>query len=161
MPREPELFGVDYLVELMRSYEGEVAGEAYFEELAQWHDDVARSVLERFALVERITASALHPVVARHGIVVADREELRRRGVANAAQERSIAWSDLIVEMCEFYPRYVREFERMLAIAPPEDRPVVQLLLDHEVALVETAVGVRSGRADALAPVERFLAAAG
>ena len=73
---------------------------------------------------------------------------------------RTESRDDLIVEMCEYYPRYVREFELMLAITPAEDRAAVQLLLDHEVALVATAVGVRAGRSDALAPVEQYLATA-
>lgn len=160
MPREPQPFGVDHVAELTRSYEGEVAGEAYFEALAQWHGDEARSVLLRFAQVERVTAAALRPLVERRGIAVAQRDELRRRGVANAERERPIAWDDLIAEMCEFYPRYVREFERMLAMAPPEDRDVVQRFVDHEVALVDAVCRVRDGRADALEPVERYLAQA-
>lgn len=160
MPREPEPFGIDYLVDLTQSYEGEVAGEAYFATLATWHDGPAATVLERFAEVERVTAAALRPIVQRRGLGFAELDELRRRGEANAAAERTIGWDDLIVEMCEYYPRYVREFERMLAVAPDEDRAAVQLLIDHEVALVDTAVGVRAGRSDALAPVERFLATA-
>lgn len=160
MPREPEPFGRDYLVELTRAYEGEVAGEAYFDALAGWHDGIARTVLQRFAQVERVTASALRPTVERHGVVVAGGEELRRRGVANAERERSIAWRDLVAEMCEFYPRYVREFERMLTIAPDDDQLAVRRLVDHEIALVEAAIGVRDGRADALASVEQFIASA-
>lgn len=160
MPREPEPFGVDYLIDLERSYAGEVSGETYFMTLATWHDAPGREVLERFAEVERVTAAALRPLMLRHGLAVADVDELRERGVANAVAERSIVWDDLIAEMCEFYPRYVREFEQMLAIAPVDDRPAVQLLLDHEVALVAAAVGIRAGLADALAPVEQFITTA-
>jgi hypothetical protein len=160
MPREPDPFGIDYLTELVRCYEGEVAGEAYFTALATWHEGSAVAVLRRFAEVERVTAATLLPIVRQRGLTVADADDLRARGEANAAAERSIGWDDLIAEMCEYYPRYVREFELMLAITPVEDRAAVQLLLDHEVALVDTAIGVRAGRPDALAPVERFLATA-
>lgn len=160
MPREPDPFGIDYASELLHCFEGEVAGAAYFAALAAWHDGLGRDALQRFSEVERITAAALHPIVQRRGLVAADAEELRRRGEANAASERALTWDGLVGEMCEHYPRYVLEFERLLTITPVEDRAAVQLLVDHEAALAAAADRLRSGSTDALAPVEQFIASA-
>ncbi|MEN9643587.1 MAG: hypothetical protein RL238_256 [Actinomycetota bacterium] len=160
MPRPPQPFGLDHLAELIRCYEGEVAGAAYFTALAAAHEGPARSVLSRFADVERTTAAALLPLVQRHGLVVADADELRRRGEANAAVDSALGWDALVAEMCEHYPSYVPEFERLSAIAPLDDKAAMQVLVDHEVALVASVERIRDGRADALAPVDEFIAAA-
>jgi hypothetical protein len=88
---------------------------------------------------------------------VADDATLRQRGIENAEAERTLSWDELIVDMCEHYPRYVREFERMLAISPPQYRAAAQMMLDHEVALVDAAQLLRDGAPNALAPVIAFI----
>lgn len=157
MPHDPEMFGVDHLDDFRVAYEGEVAGEVYFATMASWHTGDARHALGLFAQVERITSTALRPVVLELGVAVADPATLRQRGIENAEAERTLSWDELVIDMCEHYPRYVREFERMLAISPPQYRAAAQLMLDHEVALVDAAQLLRDGMPNALQPVIAFI----
>lgn len=157
MPYDPEMFGVDHCDDFRAAYEGEVAGEVYFATLASWHTGDARHALGLFAQVERVTSTALHPVVLELGLTVADDATLRQRGIEHAEADRALGWDELVLDMCEHYPGYVLEFERMLAITPAEHRAAAQLMLDHEVALVDAARLLRDGAPDALAPVVEFI----
>ena len=79
-------------------------------------------------------------------------------GQREAEALRSVGWQDLLRRMCEEYPVFVAEFDAVAKAADEAERADAQLLLDHEVALLDYAAAALAGRKDSLHILERFLA---
>ncbi|MES2494742.1 MAG: hypothetical protein V4618_01390 [Pseudomonadota bacterium] len=156
----------DYLDGLRSAYLGEVAGAAFAQLFG------ARSVgageRDICALIERLeiaTARILAPLLP----MMPDPDEFddaRQRGAA--AAERLGDWPALIDYSAHQLTPYVETFSRLRDAAPAEDRPALDLLVTHEIALEDFGRASLTGldapaeplRA-ALAAAERHLAAQG
>jgi hypothetical protein len=156
MQAKPRHFG-SYEEGLRISYEEEVAGEAYFAELAGKHQAENRCALLLLAEMEQVTARMIAPLLLRHGIAVAEDAELRAQGVAEARAKSSTAWPDLIARMAGTYQCFVDEFIAIEAMAPPEDVPTLGVLVAHEQAMLSFAIMHQRGDSDCLAPLTSFL----
>jgi len=146
-----------YLDTLLLYYEEEIEGEAYFEALAARLADPAHKYkMQLLAEVEAYAAHAVRPLIEAYGLRPRPASELRASGDAQAA-EGSAGWDGLIAEMRETFPGYVADFERLEAMAPPEDRAVLKVLTAHEVAAISFLEREAAGDPDSTAPLRRYL----
>lgn len=140
------------------AYEEEIAGETYFARLAEFQTGRAREALELMAKMEVVTARAIEPVLARNGIATAPVDQLRKEGITEADLLANVSATDLFTTMRDTYDAYVTEFEQTLARAPDADKPAMQILIDHEVALIDFARAELQGDAGSLKPLQDYLA---
>lgn len=149
--------GPDYLETLLRYYEEEIEGEAYFAGLAERMTEAAqRAKMTMLARVETHTADAMRPLIAKYGLAPRSVEVLHANGRAQAAGAQG-DWETLIAEMQRIFPRYIEDFRKLEEMAPQEDRAALGVATAHEVAAVEflTREGMRDP--DSAAPLHRFL----
>ena len=148
-----------YLDGIRRAYTGELIGEGTYRELATRCSDPDRqSKLAAIADVERLTHERLKPIALRHGIAVADstwRPIVERR----VEELASLSWLDFMDMASRDWPPYILRFEALRQIAPACDIDTIQMLVDHEVALVEFVHLERSGSGSArsLRPLHIYL----
>jgi hypothetical protein len=140
------------------AYEEEISGETYFARLAEFQTGRAREALELMAAMEVVTARAIEPVLARNGIAITSIDQLRQEGRAEAERLAHVGATELFTTMRDTYDAYVAEFEATKAQAPDADRPAMQILIDHEVALIDFARAELRGDADSLQPLQDYLA---
>ena len=147
----------EYLETLLRYYEEEIEGEAYFTSLAaRFADKGACEKLQLLADVETYTAAAMRPLVEKYGLTPRATDALRASGRAQAA-EASTGWEEIISGMHRTYPGYIADFERLEAIAPPEDLPALRVATAHEIVAVEFLNRESAGRPDSPDPLRQFL----
>jgi dimethylamine/trimethylamine dehydrogenase len=150
----------EYLVTLLRYFEEEIMGEAYFYGLAEQFDKShEREKLSLLAQVERRAAEAVRPLLEKHGLAPRADSELKPIGEAWIEQRRFANWDALMTDMSVRYRVYVDDFEALEAIAPGEDRQALNVLTEHEVVTIEFAEMEVAGDSDSLAPIRRYLAA--
>ncbi|MCA0432113.1 MAG: hypothetical protein LCH46_02520 [Proteobacteria bacterium] len=130
---------MDYRTALIEAIEGEIAGEAYFEALAESHSGPAREALLLMAGVERAVTAAVWPLVGRHELPIADTETLRGQGRDSARKDGAMAWQDFLRDVETGYQKYVVAYEQIALQASAGDRALARLLPDHEVAFIAFA----------------------
>ncbi len=140
------------------AYEEEISGEIYFARLAEFQSGRARQALELMAAMEVVTARTIEPVLARNGIATTPLDQLRREGRAEADRLADVSATELFTIMRDTYDAYVTEFEDALAQAPEADKPAIQILIDHEVAIIDFARAELEGDTDSLKPLQDYLA---
>lgn len=148
----------DFREGLVASYEEEISGEAYFSALAKHYEGRAQEALRLLSHMEAMTAATIFPVVARHGLKIADVPILQSEGRREAEGRRGTGWNELVTQMAEEFPAHVSEFEEILAMAPVADARELGILVDHEAAAVEFARLERAGNAKSHAPPHAFIA---
>ena len=147
-----------YLKTLLKYYEEEVMGEAYFHELAEHTRGAAeRGKLLLLAEVERRAAEVVRPLLDRHGLAPRDAAVLETLGAAHAERHRNYSWMEFMAYMIARYPAYVVEFEALERLAPEDDLPTLKLLTHHEVVAIEFANKEIAGDPDSLAPLREYL----
>lgn len=148
-----------YLATLLRHYEEEVEGEAWYRALAdRMPAPEQKRKLLLLAEVERRTAEEMHPLIDRYGLAPASPTRLAEAGRREAA-EGPRDWAGLVALMRETFPAYVAEFEAQERIAPPQDRPALARLTAHEVAVIGFLDREAADDPDSIRPLLRFLAA--
>lgn len=156
MAISPRVFP-DYPAALRICFEEEIAGEGYFTGLARQFSGRPRDALLMMARMERVTAAALRPLIARHGIAAADEAALVAEGAAEAAAQAGLSWEDLTRRMAAEYPAYMAEFDQLLRLAPATDQAPAALAAEHEHALIAFARREAAGDPASLAPLAAFL----
>ena len=142
------------------SFEEEISGETFFAALAETELDPRRAALwAKVALIEARTVAALRPLANAMGVTPADEAAIRRQGHDEAAEWQALPFADIMTLMVRDYPTgYLEEFRAMLPIAPPNAKSAVQLLIDHEVAIIDMARAELAGTTDPAAPLDAYLA---
>ncbi|MEM9061091.1 MAG: FAD-dependent oxidoreductase [Pseudomonadota bacterium] len=149
-----------YLPTLLQYWEEEVAGEAFFRELAaRASEPEHREKLVLLAEVERRTAEITRPLLDRYGLVPSSLGTLRADGKRDADGVPQ-DWPTLIGYMADKFPDYIDDFRRLEALAPVEDRSILNRMTQHELDAIEFLERERRGDPDATAPLLRFLGAA-
>ncbi|MGA0795818.1 MAG: hypothetical protein ACO33A_06740 [Hyphomonas sp.] len=148
----------DYAIGLKAAVEEEYVGEVFFETLAGYHDGAARQALLLMVEIERAVIAATMPAIRRNHLQLRDAESLRAEGRAEAAAILDMSWQDFLNTIVADYPAYLDEFQQVARLAPPSDAAEAQLLIDHEVALIDFAVASLRGDPDCNGILERFLA---
>ncbi len=148
-----------YLETLTRYYEEEIEGAGWFAALADGMADKGQAAKMRLlADVEIYAARAVKPLLTKYGLTPRDGGELSASGAAQGKADAAKGWDTLIAEMRETFPRYIVDFARLEALAPPEDLPLLKVLTAHEIAAIGFLDREAAGRQDSLAPVEHYLA---
>lgn len=126
----------DYLGTLLRYYEEEIEGEAYFSALAdRLENPKQREKMRLMAKVETHAAAAVYPLLQKYGLHARRSEDLHQTGRAQAADSPA-DWESLIAGMRETFPGYMDDFARLEAMAPEEDLPALKVLTAHEIAAI-------------------------
>jgi len=147
----------DYLPTLLRYWEEEIEGEAWFRALAERIDDPRRKEqLLLLAEVERRTAADVRPLLERHGLTPRPETELVAAGRAEAASG-PCDWNALAAGMREAYPGYVGAFRALEAIGPAEDAALLARMTDHEVQALAFLERDHAGDPKSTEPLLRFL----
>ena len=143
---------------LIKAYEGEVRGCAYFEGLAAYFDDPRqRRLLQHLAEIESSTAAWLAPVLKRYGLEARRDATSTALGVEAALADGEKSWEELVTHFCHDYPPYIEQFEAMQAAGAELDQPALQALTEHEIAIVEFAQRELAGVPNSEKPVEELL----
>ena len=145
----------DYLGTLLSYYEEEISGEAYFDALAGYFDEHDKIIL--LSRIERLAAQAVEPLLAKYGLDPKDEVELKREGRSYVERHRSYSWFQFMAYIVERYPGYLEEFRALEVMAPVEDLPALNLLTEHEVAVIDFAERELAGDPDSTAPLLRYL----
>lgn len=141
------------------AYAEEISGETYFAGFAaEEHDPRRAAIWEKFALIENRMEAALRPLALTLGIMPKDPAALRQSGREEAIANPIQSWEVAMQEMVKEYPAYLQEFAGLKAIAPPEAFAAMDLLYDHEVAMIDFAKLELAGSPDSDAPLDAFLA---
>lgn len=137
----------------------EISGETFFAALAETEPDPRRADLwAKVALIEARMIAALQPVAEALGAVPSDLAAVRCSGREEAVEWQALPFAEVMAIMVRDYPvGYLAEFRAMLPVAPPGARAAVQLLIDHEIAIIDMARAELSGQ-DADVPLDAFLA---
>ncbi len=125
-----------YLDTLLLYYEEEIIGEAYFRAFAGRLPSPTRAhKMHLMADVERHAANAVVPVLTRYGLTPHPEKDLFTIGRAQADRAEP-DWDAALADMRRTFPGYVAEFEALKAMAPPQDRPALTFLTEHEHAAI-------------------------
>ena len=144
-----------YLDTLLKYYEEEISGEAYFYALADYFDERDKMIL--LAKIERVAAQAIEPLLEKYELVPRGESELKNRGRSYLKLHQSYSWSEFMTYVVERYPGYLDDFRTLERIAPTEDLPALNILTDHEIAVIDFAEKELLGDSDSLTPLNRYL----
>lgn len=141
------------------AFEEEVSGETFFAALGETEPDPRRAALwVKVALIENRTVAALRPLAEALGVTPTDEAEVRRIGRDQAREWQALPFAEVMAIMVRDYPTsYLAEFEAMLPLAPAQAVSAVQLLIDHEIAIIDMARVELSGKGDPAAPLDAYL----
>src|SRR5579863_544224 len=134
---------------LVKAYQGEVSGETLFGRLAQHSAEPEhRRKLDVLRELEARTRRAMVPAMERHALPIEPDPAVEGDAVALADGAATLAWSDLLGAFEPITTQFLAMYRRIGELAPPEDREMAGLLVDHEEALREFARRELSGRGD-------------
>ncbi|MEM6305352.1 MAG: FAD-dependent oxidoreductase [Pseudomonadota bacterium] len=145
-----------YLETLLLYYEEEIAGEAYFIALADRVDADAAVGLRLLGDVERHCAAIVAPLLAKYGLKPRPTPDLIDQGRADADRGPQ-TYPEMIAYMRKTFPAYIGDFERLEAMAPAEDLPVLKRMTEHEVVAIEFLERQGTGAPDPTGPLTVFL----
>lgn len=158
MTAKPRVFA-NFNAAFAVSFEEEISGETFFAALAETEPDPRRAALwATVRVIEAQTVAALRPLAEAMGVTPADEAAVRQQGHDEAAEWQALPFAKIMAIMVRDYPTgYLEEFRAMLPLAPPHARPAVQLLIDHEIAIIDMARAELAGTADPAAPLNAYL----
>jgi dimethylamine/trimethylamine dehydrogenase len=126
-----------YLKTLLQYYEEEIEGAAYFDTLAErLNEPDQRKKMVLMADVERYASAAVEPLLEKYDLKPQAKEQLFKSG-NNQATASSLNWTAILEGMIKTFPGYIEMFKDLEAMAPAEDRPMLEVLTAHEVAALE------------------------
>ena len=144
-----------YLDTLLRYYEEEISGEAYFYALAEHF--VERDKIFLLAKTERVAAQAIEPLLKKYKLLPRGELELKDLGRSYVELHQSYSWLEFMTYVVERYPGYLDDFTGLERMAPTEDLPALKRLTDHEVAVIDFAEKELRNDPDSLVPLIRYL----
>lgn len=145
----------EYSDTLLRYYEEEVSGEAYFYGLAEYFSEREKTIL--LARVERVAAKAIEPLLRKYGLTARDESILYEEGMEHVAVHQSYSWREFMTYIVARYPGYLDDFRTLEAIAPAEDLPALGILTEHEVVVIDFAEKELVGHPDSTEPLIRYV----
>lgn len=143
---------------LIKAYEEEVGGAAYFDELTTIFtqaDEVRK--LKVLVELENQTGAALYTLIQKHQLPTLSIEEINQQARKEAHLAEGKTWQQLVQIFAKDYPPYIQEFQNTFDLAPIEDKPILQQTIEHEVVLIEFANLEANAEKDSLSSVNRHL----
>jgi dimethylamine/trimethylamine dehydrogenase len=144
-----------YLQTLLKYYEEEISGEAYFYALADHFAEREKIIL--LARVERHAAEAVLPLLEKYGLIPRQESVIHSDGRSYMEMHQSYSWQEFMTYMTERYPGYIDDFRALEQMAPIEDLKALNKLTDHEVAVIDFAEKELAGDSDSLTPLLKYL----
>ena len=124
----------EYRDGILLAWQGEQWGKAFFERIALATEDAGqRAKWEVLAELEEATGNRLLPLLDPD----AERPSAEGYRALDAAVDTytKLSWTEALEQMVPVLDPAIERFEKLLEMAPNEDREAVQILVDHEVAL--------------------------
>ncbi len=136
----------------VKSYQGEVLGEAYFGHMAEHTEDpVHKAKLEVLTTLERCTKELLAPSMERLGISTVPDPAI----LDNVAKGTNFDYPGMIKGLPGVTGQYLAYYARLRTLVEPRDGSVVDLLIAHEMALELFARREAAGEVDgSLEPIK-------
>lgn len=127
----------EYRDGILQAWQGEHWGKAFFDQVAERTDDAGhRAKWEVLGQLEEATGNALTPLV---GALVGDSAKPDPEGYRQVEgfvdAYAKLSWAEALEQMMTLLDPAIERLERLLVLAPDEDRDTVQILVDHEIAL--------------------------
>jgi len=130
----------EYLTGIGELYAAEVLGEGLANRwLELTTDPIEKYKLGLFLQLESEAKVRLRPLLARHGISLVEEERHRLAGAAAAEQFAAQSWREAMATLAQLALPYAHRFQSLLAVAPPEDVPMVRFMVDHELSVSRLA----------------------
>ncbi len=154
-----DLMDKDNYIEGIRSaWLGEQFGRAFFLEMKKATDDAAwQDKWQTLAQLEEMTGQRMADLLASHGesattdIPVEVSPEIMEQYIG-------VPMQDVMTQFKVRVEQALLRFDHLLAVAPDEDIPAVQFLVDHELALLDFVDAELTGRqGESLDHVNRLL----
>lgn len=142
---------------IRRAYEGEITGCALYRTMITGEMLGSHDVLPLLYEVERITAEALEPVVARFDVSV-DPDAAAAEGVRLAAEFSDVSWNAMWESIVELADDYLLDFYRLeTALEGHEFAAVARQVVEHEEAQIEFARRELRNHPDPTEPLRSYL----
>ncbi len=145
----------EYLDTLLRYYEEEISGEAYFFALADHFDERDKIIL--LGKVERRAAEAVVPLLQKYGLKPRDESIIHAEGNSHLWGHEDYTWSEFLIHIINRYPAYLDDFNGLESMAPNEDLQALKTLTEHEVAAIDFARKELAGDPESLSPLLQYL----
>ena len=137
-----------YRDEIGALYAAEVLGEGLASrwlELSSSPDQKYKLAL--FLQLESEAKVRLRPLLARHGLDVVEDPRQRSAGVAVAERFAGMPWKEAMATLADLAGPYLERFQALLAIALPDDAPLVRFMVAHEGSVIRIAQREAAGDA--------------
>jgi len=121
-------------------YAAEVLGEGLASrwlELSSNPDQKYKLAL--FLQLESEAKVRLRPLLARYGLDVVEDQGQRSAGAAVAEKFAAMPWKEAMATLADLARPYLERFQALLAIAIPEDAPLVRFMVAHEGLVIRIA----------------------
>jgi hypothetical protein len=123
----------DYRRGIWELYAAEIEGEAM---AARWleltTDPEQQYKLGLFLQLESEAKVKLRPLLARYGISLVEDAATRRVGFDEAERLAAQPWREAMAALSKLCLPFAARFRSLLAVAPPEDVPLIRFMIDHE-----------------------------
>ncbi len=144
-----------YLDTLLRYYEEEISGEAYFYGLAEHFSERDKTLL--LARAERVAAQAIESLLEKYALTPREESILHAEGRGYVTLHQDYDWREFMTYIVDRYPGYLDDFRALEDMAPADDLPALNRLTEHEVVVIEFAEGELAGDPDSAASLMRYL----
>jgi hypothetical protein len=129
-----------YLAGLAELYAAEVLGEGLASRWLELSSDPDQKYkLGLFLQLESEAKVRLRPLLARHGLDLVQDPRQWSAGVAVAQQFAAMPWQEAMATFAELACPFLERFQALLAIAAPDDAPMVRFMVEHEAAVIRIA----------------------
>ena len=145
----------EYLDTLLRYYEDEIRGEAYFFALAEHFEEQEKIIL--LGKVERRAAKAVEPLLQKYGLEPRDESIIHAEGNSHLWGHETYTWAEFLAHIVDRYPGYLNDFNGLEAMAPDEDLYALKALTEHEVVAIDFAKKELAGDPDSKTTLLRYL----
>jgi dimethylamine/trimethylamine dehydrogenase len=145
-----------YLKTLLSYYEEEISGEAYLYALAEHFDE--KDKMNLLARIERRAAESIQPLLEKYGLEPRDESVLNREGRGYLESHESYSWPEFMEYIVKRYPGYLDDFHALEQMAPDADLPALNILTDHEVAVIDFAKKEIAGDPSSTTALLQYLA---
>ena len=149
----------NYIDALNLSYEEELSGQGYFEELASFFKNNQKKALNLMKEIEVMVVNHLQPLVKKYKLQKNNTEinYFIVEGKKEAKLKKGMVWKEFLVSIIKTYPSYMDEFEQIVKLAPYSDKEFLKLLYEHERVFIDFAQKDIESNPTSLSLLEQFI----
>jgi hypothetical protein len=139
---------LDYPQCIRELYESEILGEQIsLALLREAKSDRDKYHIGTLLQLETETKARLRPFLHKYGMSL--EEEADASGLDDfVGAYKTMSWQEFATFLKEPVQSFLERFEEIAAATPPEDRPIVQSMVDHEAAILRWATLESAGPND-------------